>query len=72
MLEQPGSETHKHNFVEICKLHANVNKQRTLLADVDVTPLEELSRSRDISMFCNEKCKQPERLVSSMATTLRM
>ena len=34
--------------------------------------LEARSRSYDISMFCIEKCKQPEMLVSSKATTLRM
>ena len=39
MLEQPGSETREHNVVAICELrHANVDKQRTLLAFVDVTP----------------------------------
>ena len=38
-LEQPGSETREHNVVAIRELrHANVDKERTLLADVDVTP----------------------------------
>ena len=34
--------------------------------------LEGRSRSHDISMSCIEKCKQPEMLVSTKATTLRM
>ena len=39
VLEQPGSETHEHNVVAIRKWRqAIVDKQRTLLADVDVTP----------------------------------
>ena len=40
------------------------------IADVDFTPPRARSRSHDISMFCIEKCKQPEILVSSKATTL--
>ena len=39
MLEQLGSRTREHNVVVIQEgRHTNVNKQRTLLADVDVTP----------------------------------
>ena len=39
VLEQPGSETCVHNVVTIRELlHANVDKQSKLLADVDVTP----------------------------------
>ena len=34
--------------------------------------LEVRSRSHDVSMFCIEKCKQQEMLVSSKATSLRM
>ena len=38
MLEQPGSLTRVNNVVTIRQLrHANVDKQRKLLADVDVT-----------------------------------
>ena len=39
VLKQPGSKTHEHNAVGIHELHhTNVDKQRMLLADVDVTP----------------------------------
>ena len=39
MLEQPGIESSVHNIVTICKCrHANVDKQRKLLVDVDITP----------------------------------
>ena len=48
-----------------------INKERYWLT-LTLLPLEELSRSHAISMFCIEKCKQPEKLVSSKATTLRM
>ena len=39
VLEQPGGETREHNIVAIreCR-HAYVDKKRTLLADIDVTP----------------------------------
>ena len=39
VLEQPRRETGEHNVVAIreCR-HVNVDKQRTLLADVDITP----------------------------------
>ena len=38
-MEQPGSKTCEHYVLVIQALHhANVNKQGTLLADVDVTP----------------------------------
>ena len=38
VLEQPGSETREHNVVALCEWrHANVDKQITFLADVDVT-----------------------------------
>ena len=71
VLEQPGSETGVHNLVTIRELHcANVDKQSRLLADVDVTPSR--GRSHGISMFCTEKCKQPEILDSCKATTLRI
>ena len=39
VLEQPGSETGENNIVAIREWHhANVDKQRTLLADIDITP----------------------------------
>ena len=39
MLEQPECKTLEHNVVEIReRRHVNVDKQRMLLADVDVTP----------------------------------
>ena len=39
VLGQQGSETHEHNVMAMCESrHANVDKQRTLLADVDVAP----------------------------------
>ena len=39
VLEQPGSKTHKHNIVATPEWrHPNVDKQRTWLADVDITP----------------------------------
>ena len=38
VLEQPGSETHEHNVVAIREwCHIIVDKQGTLLADIDVT-----------------------------------
>ena len=49
----------------------SINKERYWLT-LTFLRLEARSRSRDISMFCIKKCKQPEMLVSSMATTLRM
>ena len=58
-------------YSEKCKvamLKLFVDQQRKLLADVDVTPPR--SRSLDISMFCIEKCKRLEMLVSSKATAL--
>ena len=74
MLGQPGSKTRVHNVVAICKLcHAKVNQQSKLLADIDVTPprlLEAWSRSHDISMFCIEKCKQLEMMVSCIRQLL--
>ena len=39
MLEQPANESPEHNVVAIHDgRHANANKQRKLLVDVDVTP----------------------------------
>ena len=39
VLEQPWNESPVHNIVTICKCrHANVDKQRQLLLDVDITP----------------------------------
>ena len=39
VLEQPGNESPVHNVVAIRQWrHANVDKQRKLLVDVDVTP----------------------------------
>ena len=39
MLEQPANESPVHNVVAIReRRHANVDKQRNLLVDVDVTP----------------------------------
>ena len=51
----------------------SINKERNWLT-LTLLHLEAQSRSHDISMFCIEKCKQPEMLVSSKATTctLRM
>ena len=37
-LEQPGSKTCEHNVVAICEWSHTNDKQRTLLADDDVTP----------------------------------
>ena len=38
VLEQPGGETCEHKVVAICEwCHANIDIQRALLADVDVT-----------------------------------
>ena len=48
-----------------------INKERYWLM-LRFLRLEAGSRSHDISMFCIEKCKQPEMLVSLKATTLRM
>ena len=48
-----------------------INKGCYLLT-LTLVCLEALSRSHYISMFCIEKCKQPELLVSSKATELRM
>ena len=73
MLEQPANESPVHNVVAICEYcHANVDKQRKLLVDVDVIHLEARPRPRDCSMFCIEKCKQLGIMVSSKAATLRM
>ena len=47
-----------------------INKERYWLT-LTLLRLEARSRSHDISMFCIEKCKQPEILVSSKAITLR-
>ena len=39
VLEQPGSEIREHNVMVIREWrHANIDKQRSLLADVNVTP----------------------------------
>ena len=39
VLEQPGNETLVHNVERIHDLrHINIDKQSTLLADIDVTP----------------------------------
>ena len=48
-----------------------INKERYWLT-LTFLCLEALSRSHDIKMFCIEKCKQPEMLVSSKETTPRM
>ena len=58
-------------------LHVNdvtqmlINKEHYWLT-LTLLRLEVRSRSHDISMFCIENCKQPEVLVSSKATALRM
>ena len=49
----------------------SINKERYWLT-LTLPRLEARSRSHDISLFCIEKCKQPEMLVSSKATALRM
>ena len=49
----------------------SINKERYWLT-LTLLSLEARSRSHDISMFCIEKCKQPEMLVSSKTNTLRM
>ena len=49
----------------------SINKERYWLT-LMLLRLEARSRSHDVSMFCMEKCKQPEMLVSSKAATLRM
>ena len=73
VLEQPGSGTRVHNVMVIRGLrHPNMDKQRKILANVDVTPPEMQSRSHDASMFCIQKCKKLEMLVLSKATTLRV
>ena len=48
----------------------SINKEQYWLK-LTLLRLEGRSRSHDISMFCIKKCKQPEMLVSSSATTLR-
>ena len=48
-----------------------INKERHWLT-LTLLWLEARSRSHEISMFCIEKCKQTEMLVSSKTTTLRM
>ena len=48
-----------------------INKDRYWMT-LTLLRLEGRSTSHDSSMFCIEKCKQPEMLVSSKATTLRM
>ena len=48
-----------------------INKERYWLT-FTLLRIEVRSRSNDIPMFCIEKCKHPEMLVSSKATTLRM
>ena len=45
-----------------------INKEHYWLT-LTLLRLEARPRSHDISMFCIEKCKQPEMLVSSKATT---
>ena len=52
-------------------MQMSITKERYWLT-LTLLRLEVQSRSHDISMFCIEKCKQPEMLVSSKATTLRM
>ena len=52
-------------------MQMSINKECYWLT-LTLLHLEARSRSHDISMFCIEKCKQPEMLVSSMATTFRM
>ena len=49
----------------------SINKEPFWLT-LTLIRLEAGSRSHDISMFCIEKCKQQEMLVSSKATTPRM
>ena len=48
-----------------------INKERYWLT-LTFLRLEARSRSHDISIFCIKKGKQPEMLISSKATTLRM
>ena len=52
-------------------MQMSINKDRYWLT-LTILHLEARSRSYDISMFGIEKCKQPEMLVSSKATTLKM
>ena len=49
----------------------SINKERHWYT-LTLLRLEARSKSHDISMFCIEKCKQPEMLVSSKATVLRI
>ena len=49
----------------------SLHKERYWLT-LTLLRLEARSRSHDISMFCIEKCKQPEMLASSKITTPRM
>ena len=49
----------------------SINEERYWIT-LALLRLEARSRSHDISMFCIEKSKQPEMLISSKATTLRM
>ena len=51
VLEQPGRETCVHNILVISENHhANVDKQRKLLDDIDVAQHRAWSRSHDSSM----------------------
>ena len=52
-------------------MQMSINKERYWLM-LTLLHQEARSRSYDISMFGIEKCKQPETLVSSKATTLKM
>ena len=65
LLKQPGSETREHNFVVIReRCHANIDKQECYWLTLMLLLLVVRSRSRDMSMFCIQKCKQPEMFIS--------
>ena len=50
----------------------SINKERYHLLTLTLLSLEARSRSHDVSMFGIEQYKQPEMLVSSKETTLRI
>ena len=73
VLEQPRSETRVHNIVTIREWrHAKVDGQKSYWLTLTLLRPEAWSRSHNISMFCIEKCKKLEMLVSFKATALRM
>ena len=49
----------------------SINKERYWLT-LTLLRLEARSRSQDVSMFCIEQYKQPEMLISSKESTLRI